>query len=49
MVEETNKVDMQKEQETRRLDHLKETNLELRILQKKIQLAEVNKERHQQV
>jgi hypothetical protein len=49
MVEETNKVDTQKEQETRRLDHLKEINPELRILQKKIQLAEVNKERHQQV
>jgi hypothetical protein len=40
---------MQKQQETRRLDHLKETNPELRNLQKKIQLAEVNKERHQQV
>ncbi len=49
MVEETNKVDMQKEQETRRFDHLKEINPELRILQKNIQLAEVNKERHQQV
>jgi hypothetical protein len=49
MVEETNKVEMQKEQETRRLDHLKEINPELRILQKNIQLAEVNKERHQQV